>query len=144
MTNLALINVANRSSAQIASAPIGWDPAIVQAYVAGGAILPNRLVEFTAVAGQVTQVNAATDLLLGVYVGDVSAATGDQVPVAILGIATAEAGEAITQGAMLASDTVGRVVVAATTERLIGKALQTAAAAGSLIKILISDHSLVV
>lgn len=141
----AIVDVANRkTSDQVTDVLLGKNSANVLNFVANGVIEPNRVVKFDTAAQNVIRSALAADLHIGVYVGYLNSVVGDQIPVAVDGVCLAEAGAAITQGAMLSTDTVGRVVTAATTNRLIGKALQAAAAAGDKIKIVIADHSLVV
>lgn len=125
MSNLSLINVADRHSDQMATAPIGWDPALVQAYLAEGIINPNRVVVFGAASGGVLQGSAAAGLSLGVYLGASIAAIGDQVPVAIAGIAFAQAGGTVTRGQKLSGNASGQVITALTTTQVIGIALES-------------------
>lgn len=136
MSTVPIINVANRSSDQVATAPIGNDAALVQPYVAGGAITPNRLVVFGTADDVVVQSSAATGLHVGVYIGDRLAAVGDQVPVAISGIAIAEAGGTVTRGQKLTANASGQVAAAAATNPVIGIALASGVAT-NLIPILI-------
>jgi hypothetical protein len=140
----AIVDVANRkTSDQVSDELIGKNSANVLNFIANGVILPARVVKFDTGAQNVIGSVLAADLHIGVYVGYLNSVIGDQVPIAVDGVCLAEAGGAVTQGQMLSTDTVGRVVTAATTNRLIGKALQSGVL-GDKIKIVIADHSLVV
>jgi len=141
----AIVDVAQRktSNAQVEGV-IGRNTGNVEGFIANAVIEPNRVVKFDTAAQNVIRSALAADLHIGVYVGVLNSVVGETIPVAVDGVVIAEAGAAITQGAQLSTDTVGRVVTAATTNRLIGKALQAAGAAGDKIKVLLADRSLVV
>lgn len=110
-------------------------------FVAGGAIAEHRFViggaaDFTAI--QAT--SGPTAPILGVA-EIAAAAAGDQTTVCVFGITRVEAGAAITRFARLTSDSTGRAVTAAPGAGVNvgtgGIALESAAAAGELISILV-------
>ncbi len=141
----AIVDVSNRktSNAQVEGV-IGRNTGNVEGFIANAVIEPGRVVKFDTAAQNVIRSALAADLHIGVYLGVLNSKVGDTIPVAVDGVVIAEAGAAITQGAQLSTDTVGRVVTAATTNRLVGKALQAATAAGDRIKIKLTDNTLVV
>ncbi len=80
---------------------------------------------------------AAGDLLLGVLQNDPN--TGQAAQVRILGITKAVAGAAITLGDEVISDTAGKVIsTAAAGDRILGQALEAAAADGDVISVLLT------
>lgn len=82
----------------------------------------------------VTVIALATDKVLGILQNKPN--TAEPADVAISGEVLAMAGAAITAGADLMFDTSGRVITAATTgNRVIGQAIDSAAAAGEIISI---------
>lgn len=141
MALTSTVDVANRHSDQVAIHSPEKLPAGVRVFRANGLILPGRVVKFDTGAGQVIQSVAATDLHIGVYIGDKNANIGDDVAIAVDGICTAEAGAAITQGAMLSVDATGRVVAAASGNLALAKALQSAAAAAAKITVVLTANS---
>jgi hypothetical protein len=101
-----------------------------------------RFVAAGATDTSVTSTIAAGALALGVIQEDVDAAkvaTGKvAADVRILGISKVTAGAAVTLWAEVVTDTSGRAVNAATsTHRVLGRALQSAAAAGDIIDVLL-------
>ena len=111
---------------------------LTKSLVAEAAILPYRAVKFGTADGQVIQSAAAADAHLGL--ADLGQnTTGSRVDVVLDGTADAEAGAAIVRGALLSTDSSGRVITAAASAganvRTIGFALASAAAAGEIIPI---------
>ena len=115
------------------------NPGMTKSLVAEAVVLPYRVVKFGAADGQVIQSAAATDALIGVADNLGQNTAGSRVDVIMGDIAEAEAGAAITRGAILTSDSVGRVIPAApaagVNNRIIGMALVAAGAAGEIINI---------
>ena len=119
------------------------NPLLNKAFSAGAAVNPYRIVKFSA-AETVIQGAAATDSLVGVNT-DLSVASGERIEVAVQGIAYVEAGAAVTVGALVTADSVGRGVAAApatgVNNRHIGIAMEAASAAGDIIRVLLSPGS---
>lgn len=119
------------------------NPLLFKAFTAGGTIAPYRLVKFSA-AETVVQSAAVGDFHVGVNT-DLTAASGERVEVVTHGIAYVEAGAAVTVGVLVTSDASGRGVAAApaagTNNRIIGIAMEAAAAAGDIIRVLLSPGS---
>lgn len=115
------------------------NPGMTKSLVAEAAVLPYRVVKFGSADGQVIQAAAATDALIGVADNLGQNTAGSRVDVIMGDIAEAEAGAAITRGAALSVDSVGRVIAAApgagVNNRTIGVALVAAGAAGEIINI---------
>lgn len=101
-------------------------------FTAAAAIAKGELVKLSS--GKVTPTTAATDLAIGVALD--GAATGDIVPVAILGNYTGtvqiKAGGAIAAGDQIAANA---TTTADSTDVIIGIALEAAAASGDMIEI---------
>jgi hypothetical protein len=116
------------------------NPLLLKGFTAGGAISPYRIVRFSA-AETVVQAAAATEAMFGVNT-DLTIVSGERVEVMTHGIAWVEAGAAITIGAPVTADSVGRGVTAApaagVNNRMIGLALDAAVAAGDQIRVLLS------
>lgn len=112
---------------------------LVRSYVAGAAIAPYRIVQFSGTS--VIQADSATDLSVGVTRELGADALGDRVDVWHDGIAYVEAGGNVAIGAQVTSDAVGRAVTAApaagVNNRVIGIALQ-AAVSGDIFDVLIA------
>lgn len=90
--------------------------------------------------GQVDQVASAGGDAVGVLLND-PAAAGRAAEVAIMGIAKVKAGAALTAGDRVQSDASGKAITAASGDIVLGRALDTAAAADELIRVLlISTH----
>ncbi|SJM96040.1 DUF2190 family protein [Crenothrix polyspora] len=66
------------------------------------------------------------------------ASAGELVAVTAIGTAIVEAGGAISQGSVIAPDGIGRAVAGVPSVTQVGIALQSAAAAGDLIEVLLS------
>lgn len=104
-------------------------------FLAGATVAPNLLVKVGAADQTVIPGAAAGDVLLGVSVQSVTAATGERADVVIGGVYEVKAGGNITRGAPICSDVNGAGVVSApaagTNNGIVGFALE-AAAAGDL------------
>lgn len=102
---------------------------------------PNGTAQFLAVkisgVGTVTVAAANSDVVHGILQNDPK--SGQAANVAFGGISKAVAGAAITAGAVLMSDTSGRVITQTSpgTNPCLGQALDTSTAAGQVIRILI-------
>ena len=119
------------------------NPTVIKSLTAGAAIAPFRQVKFSA-AETVIQAAAVGDASIGVS-NEVGAASGERQDVIMDGIAFIEAGAAVTNGTLITSDGTGRAVTAApaagTNNRIIGVAIETAAAAGDVIRVLLAPGS---
>lgn len=118
------------------------NPVLIKSYVAEAAVLPYRVVKFGTADGVVIQSTAAADAHVGVADNLGQATAGSRVDVVQGGIVEAEAGAAITRGALLSVDSSGRVITAAASAganvAVIGRALVSAGAAGEIINILLT------
>ena len=121
------------------------NPGLIKSLVAEAAVLPYRVVKLGAADGQVVQSAAAADAHIGVADNLGQATVNGRVDVIMDGIAEAEAGAAITRGALLSADSSGRVITAAAAAGsnvgVIGRALASAAGAGEIIPISVSIGS---
>lgn len=119
------------------------NPLMFKAFTAGGAISPARLVRLSA-ADTVVQASAATDGLFGVN-SDLAVVSGERCEVMTDGIAWVEAGAAVALSSLITADALGRGIAAApaagVNNRVIGVALDAAAAAGDQIRVLLSPGS---
>lgn len=70
-----------------------------------------------------------------------AAASGEKLPVDVLGTAVVEAGAAVTAGATVKSDASGRAIPWATSGAKVGVALEAASAAGQLIEVLLVPNA---
>lgn len=120
------------------------NPGLLKSLIAGAALSAFRILKYSA-ADTVVLGAAATDSLIGVS-NEVGAASGERQDVIFTGVAFVEAGAAITLGAFVTSDATGRAVTpapaAGTNNRIIGIAMEPAAAAGDVIRVLIQQGSL--
>lgn len=116
------------------------NPTLLKSFSAGGAITAFRLVKLSA-AETVVLAAAATDFIIGVA-NEVAAASGERQDVVLSGVAFVEAGAAFALGATITADASGRGIVAApaagTNNRIVGIALEAAAAAGDVVRVLVS------
>lgn len=94
----------------------------------------HRFVELTT-TGTIAQVDTAGAAAIGVLQDTVAA--GDAAEVTITGVSKVVAGAAITSTGPVTSDSQGRAITAATGNTVNGIALQTAAAAGEVIAVLL-------
>lgn len=134
MSTLPIVNITNRHSDVVAIPTPNRLPATVLTYTAAASITPKRIVHFGTAAGHVQMSLVATAAHIGVSASEVLAPTGSEVPIAVDGVVEVEAGAAITQGAVLTSDTAGRAVTAVATNAAWGVALESAAVVGNIIK----------
>ncbi len=120
------------------------NPELIKNFTAGGAIAAYRFVRLSA-ADTVVQAAAATEAIIGATM-DVAPASGERTDVVVNGIALVEAGAAIALTALVTADASGRAVAAApatgVNNRIAGIPLETAAAAGDIIRVLLSPGSL--
>lgn len=116
---------------------------LAKGFKAGAAIAPYRIVKFSA-ADTVIQSTAAADSHVGV-VSEVGPANGERTEVHVYGAVLVEAGAAVSLGALVTADSVGRGIAAApaagANARHIGIALEAASAAGDVIRVLLSQGS---
>lgn len=121
------------------------NPGLTKSLVAEAAILPYRVVKFGTADGVVIQSAAAADAHIAIADNLGQNTAGARVDVILDGIADAEAGAAITRGALLACDSSGRVITAAASAganvRVIGVALASAGAAGEIIPVNVEPGS---
>ncbi len=115
-----------------------------KSFQAGAAIAAYTLVKHSSADDVAIAAAAATDLVIGAT-QDVAPASGERVDVALVGITYITAGAAITRGARLMSDSSGRVITAAASAGsnvyTIGVALESAAAAGDIIRVHLAPGS---
>lgn len=102
---------------------------LIKSFVAAGAIGFRKLVAMRTGGGsverEVLQAAAVGDPIIGVCVTENGAAIGEPVDVLLLGVEPVFAGAAVTRGAMVTTDASGRIVTAASTNRVAGVALQS-------------------
>lgn len=111
MSLAKLVDISNRHSDLRALGPLGTQQGVIVPYRAGGALTPGQVVKFGSSDGIVVASAAETDLHIGIYVGDEVAAAGQTVPICVLGLANAVAGDTVTRGQRLTGETsTGRVV----------------------------------
>lgn len=120
------------------------NPGLIKNFTAGGTINPYRIVRLSA-ADTVVQAATNIEALLGASM-DVGVVSGERVDVVVSDIALIEAGAVIALTNLLTSDAQGRVVpgnpAAGANVRIIGLPLDAAAAAGDIIRVLLSPGSL--
>lgn len=108
-------------------------------YVADVAIPAFRLVKPGTADDRIALATGSIDALIGTST-DISAAIGERCDVQLCEIAYVEAGAAITRGALITSDATGRGITAApaagVNASVAGRALETASAAGDVIRIM--------
>jgi hypothetical protein len=107
-----------------------------KSYIAGAAgITPSSIVKFSA-AGTVVLAAAATDALLGVTDPFCNPALGDRLDVTLMGIMEVKLGGTVARGALVTANAAGLGIVAATTNRVIGEALESGVV-GDVIPVLV-------
>lgn len=115
------------------------NPLLLKSFSAGAALTAFRFVKLSA-AETVVLAAAATDSIVGLT-NEVAAASGERQDVIVSGIGLAEAGAAVSLGALLTSDASGRAVAAApaagSNSRIGAIALESASAAGDVIRALV-------
>lgn len=137
-------NVADRSDTTNFLGPIGGGKTLStptpykKNFTASATINPRRIVKFNGTATTVIEGAAATDLLLGVSTNLVDAVSGEEVDVVMAGETQVVAGAAVAIGVFLTADADGRAVTAAATNRAVGYALTSAAAAGDVITVFVN------
>jgi hypothetical protein len=100
------------------------------------AALPNRYRFATlTTAGKIAQVSTAGGKAVGVIQSP--AAADEAVELTVTGVSKVEAGAAIANTGPISSDAQGRAITAATGNAINGIALETAAAAGEVIAVLL-------
>ncbi|MDO8654197.1 MAG: DUF2190 family protein [Undibacterium sp.] len=108
-------------------------------YVADVAIPAFRLVKPGTADDRITLATASTDALIGTTT-DIAAAINERCDVQLAEVAYVEAGAAITRGAFITSDATGRAITAApaagVNASVAGRALETATAAGDVIRMM--------
>lgn len=101
------------------------NPGLIKTFYAGAAISPHRIVKFGADDDHVVQSSAAGDLHIGVS-GELGAdAAEDRVDITMTDVPEVEYGAAVTRGQKLTADASGRAVPAATTNQVIGVAMES-------------------
>ncbi|WP_295756034.1 capsid cement protein [Undibacterium sp.] len=108
-------------------------------YIADVAIPAFRLVKPGTADDRVTLATASTDALIGTTT-DIAAGIGERCDVQVAEISYVEAGAAIVRGAFITSDATGRAITAApaagVNASVAGRALETATAAGDVIRMM--------
>lgn len=98
-------------------------------FTAKGTINGRRIVKFDAAENEIIQASAASDRLLGVYLGPGNAATNDLVDCCLLGECLLDVAGAIGRGMLLTADSNGKGVQAnpsaGVNNRVIAMALQS-------------------
>jgi hypothetical protein len=113
-----------------------------QTFEAGADISASQF-RFMAYAsdGQIDPVGTAGAAAVGVLY-NLPAAAGRAAQVAVRGKVKVVAGAAITRGAKVSSDNVGRAITAVSTHHVLGTALQAAGAAGEVIEVELGSPSI--
>lgn len=117
---------------------------VVITRAASGIIHAGHIVEFDATGDTVSENNGA-NTGVGVYIGDADCASGDHVPVCILGPCRVwtDAAAAIVAGAYVASDGSGHAVAEANAgDRVLGTALENLASGTGYVEVLVAPHTL--
>ncbi len=108
-------------------------------YIADVAIPAFRIVKPGTADDRITLATASGDALIGTTT-DISAAIGERCDVQLCEVAYIEMGAAVTRGAFITSDATGRGIAAApavgVNASVIGRALETATAAGDIIRVM--------
>jgi hypothetical protein len=110
---------------------------LANAFDAQSAIPKFTFVKPGSADGTTLPAAAASDAIIGVN-GELDAASGERHDVTLVGVSLLVAGAAVTRGAMLTADAAGRGVTAAAGNRVGAVALESAAAAGDLIRVLVN------
>lgn len=115
-------------------------PVFIPGNITASADLSGQQLRFAKVSGQntVTVTAASTDAVVGVLQNKPT--LGQEAAVMCLGISKVYAGAAVAAGAEVMSDATGRAITAsaaAGANRVIGVALEAAAAAGEVISVLL-------
>lgn len=110
-------------------------------FIAAAAVTKFRAVKMSGAVDTVTPVAAANDQVIGIAQYSVSAgeiAKAKRASVRLSGISEMEIAEAINEGDEISIDTVGRAVVSAATERIVGVALSAASTSGNRVSVMLS------
>jgi len=114
------------------------NPTLSKNYLAAAALDPGRIVVLTA-DDSVNLATSATAASIGVT-DEITVAANARVDVVLSGIAWVTAGAALTRGSPITADASGRAVAAAAVgNRIVGIALEAAAAAGDRIRVVIAQ-----
>ena len=121
------------------------NPGIIKSLVAGGVIPAYTAVKFGSDDNTVVAAAAATDLVMGTTM-ELAAASGERCDVQLNGIANVLAGAAITRGSLVTVDASGRAIAAApaagSNVTIIGRAFESASAAGDVIRVMLVTSSM--
>ena len=112
-------------------------PTLTKSFESGAAISPRRFVKFGSDDDSAVQASAATDSIIGVSDELGASAANERLDVHVGGIVEVEFGGAITRGQQVTSDTNGKAVVAADTNRMGGVAM-VSGVAGDIGSVLLS------
>lgn len=113
------------------------NPLLTKSALADAAIVKNRFVKLTATG--IAAATAGTDKIYGVLNADVDAATGETVPVTVVGTAKVTASAAIAIGDSVTATTAGKAITTTTAGNVVrGIALTAAAADGDVIEIMLT------
>lgn len=107
-------------------------------FIAAAAVTKFRAVKMSGAVDTITPVTAANDQVIGIAQYSVSAdeiTDKKRASVRLAGISEMEIAETINEGDEIAIDTVGRAVVAAATERVVGVALSAAGTSGNRVSV---------
>jgi hypothetical protein len=110
---------------------------LIKSFGAGAGITACRIVKHGSSDGVAVQAAAAADKLIGV--ADADAANGTRVDVILTGTADVQFGGTVARGDLLTADAVGKAVVAAAGNRVIGVAL-VSGVAGDIGEVLLAQH----
>lgn len=113
------------------------NPMLTKTMVAGGTVRQRRFVVPGSTAGQVVEATGLHLNVLGVCCQPSGAASGQRADVEVMGLVEVVAGAAIAAGAPVTSDAEGRAITARQ-GRVVGLAFDAAAAAGDIIRVLLS------
>lgn len=104
-----------------------------------GGIPRNRIVMFGAADTDMVLATGAGVAMMGVT-QELATVQGEQVDVTHVGIEFVEAGGAFTRGTIITSDAIGRAIGAGAGQWQIGRALESATAAGDRVRILVTPN----
>lgn len=116
---------------------MAYEQSLISISAIAGADLSAKQYRFGTIAadGQIDPTGAG--VLADGVIQDDQSTVGGAVKLAIVGVSKMEAGAVIARGALVMSDSVGRVVTATSAKQVCGKALKAAAAAGDYIPVLL-------
>lgn len=110
---------------------------LARAYDAQAAIGKGLFVKPGSADGTVVPAAAAADLITGIN-GELDVTNGERCDVVHMGIAYLVAGAAFVRGAKLTSDAAGRGVTAVAGNQVGAVALESASAAGDMVRVLVN------